>query len=295
VFEGFDVCELATPRGAVHARVGGSGPPVLLLHGYPQSHLMWHATAPRLAERCTIVASDLAGYGASFRPPPAPDHAAHAKRALAADQVAAMASLGFERFAVVGHDRGARVAYRMALDHPERVERLAVLDIVPTGDVWARADRRFAAGYWHWTFLSQPAPLPEKLIGGDPDAYFEHHVRRGLGLGREAGRYPDEVLEAYRRSLHDPATVEAICEDYRAGASIDAEHDEADRGRRQIACPTLALWGSRGGLPVFYDDVLAVWRAWAPDVRGRAIEASHFLAEDRPEEVAEELAAFLGA
>jgi haloacetate dehalogenase len=291
-FAGFEVHDVATPRGIVHARVGGSGPPVLLLHGYPQSHLMWHAAAPLLARRRTVVAADLAGYGASFRPVPAVDHAAHAKRALAADQVAAMGALGFERFAVVGHDRGGRVAYRMALDHPERVERLAVLDIVPTGEAWRRADAGFMLGYWHWAFLAQPAPLPERLIGADPDAYFDHHVRR-LGIDAEAGRYPVEVLEAYRSVLRDPAAVEAICEDYRAGASIDVEHDDADRGRRRIACPVLALWGSRGALPRFYEDVVEVWRAWAPDVRGRGVDASHFLVEDRPEEVAAELLAFL--
>jgi haloacetate dehalogenase len=292
VFAGFEVHDIATPRGTIHARVGGSGPPVLLLHGYPQSHLMWHAAAPLLAERHTVVAADLAGYGDSFRPAPAADHLPHSKRALATDLVAAMGALGFDRFAVVGHDRGGRVGYRMALDHPERVERLAVLDIVPTGEVWRRADRWFGIGYWHWSFLAQPAPLPERLIGGDPDAYFEHHVRR-LGIGADPERYPAEVMAAYRRILHDPTAVQAICEDYRAGASIDADHDDADRGKRTIACPVLALWGARGALPIFYDDVLAIWREWAPDVRGRSVGASHFLVEDRPEEVAAELSDFL--
>src|SRR5919199_4709123 len=203
VFAGFDLRDLPARRGAIRARVGGSGPPLLLLHGYPESHVMWHSTAPLLAERFTIVASDLAGYGASFRPPPAPDHAPHSKRAMAVDQIEAMAALGFERFAVAGHDRGGRVAYPMALDHPERVERLAVLDIVPTGEVWRRADARFARGYWHWAFLALPAPLPERLIGGDPQAFFDFHVRAGMGLGQEPGRYPDEVLAAYRRLLDD--------------------------------------------------------------------------------------------
>lgn len=294
LFTGFEARELPTPRGTVHALVGGSGPPLLLLHGYPQSHLMWHAAAPLLAERHTVVVADLAGYGVSFRPAPAPDHAPHGKRAVALDQVEAMAALGFERFAVVGHDRGGRVAYRMALDHPDRVERLAVLDIVPTGEVWRRADRDFARGYWHWVFLSQPAPLPERLIGGDPQAYFDLHVRAGLGLGREPDRYPPQVMDAYRRALEDPGTVEAICEDYRAGATIDVEHDDADRAAgHRIACPVLVLWGARGGLPGFYADVLEVWRPWAPDIRGRALDASHFLAEDRPEETASELLAFL--
>lgn len=294
LFAGFEAHELPTSRGTLHAKVGGSGPPVLLLHGYPQSHLMWHAVAPLLAERHRVVAADLTGYGASFRPAPTDDHAAHGKRAMAVDQVEAMAALGHDRFAVVGHDRGGRVAYRMALDHPDRVERLAVLDIVPTGEVWRRADRYFARGYWHWAFLALPAPLPERLIGGDPQAFFDLHVRAGIGLGVEPGRYPPEILDAYRRLLDDPETVQAMCEDYRAGASVDVEHDDADReAGRRIACPVLVLWAGRGGLPIFYGDVLEVWRPWAPDLRGEALDASHFLAEDRPEDTASRLLAFL--
>ena len=296
LFDGFEARDVPTSRGTVHAMVGGSGPPLLLLHGYPQSHLMWHAAAPLLAARHTVVAADLAGYGASFRPAPAPDHAPHSKRALALDQVQAMAALGFDRFAVAGHDRGGRVAYRMALDHPDRVEHLAVLDIVPTGEVWARADRDFARGYWHWAFLALPTPLPERLIGGDPQAFFDLHVRAGLGLGlgAEPARYPAEVLDAYRRALDDPGTVEAMCEDYRAGATLDVEHDDADReAERRIACPVLVLWAGRGGLPRFYHDVLEVWRPWAPDVRGEALDATHFLAEDRPQETATRLLTFL--
>ena len=295
-FPGFESRALPTSRGSVHALVGGSGPPLLLLHGYPQSHLMWHAAAPLLAERHTVVASDLAGYGASFRPAPARGHTPHGKRAMARDQVEAMAALGFDRFAVAGHDRGGRVAYRMALDHPARVERLAVLDIVPTGEVWRRADAAFARGYWHWAFLSLPAPLPERLIGGDPEAYFDLHVRAGLGLGAAPGRYPAEVMDAYRRCFDDPAAVEAMCEDYRAGATIDVAHDDADRAAgRRVACPTLVLWSARGALPRFYDDVLGVWRPWAPDVRGEGVDASHFIPEDRPQETAARLLAFLGA
>jgi haloacetate dehalogenase len=291
---GFEARELPTSRGDVHAMVGGSGPPVLLLHGYPQSHLMWHAVAPLLAERHTVVAADLAGYGGSFRPVPAADHAPHSKRALAVDQVEAMAALGFDRFSVAGHDRGGRVAYRMALDDPEVVTRLAVLDIVPTGEVWRRADRAFARGYWHWAFLALPAPLPERLIGGDPQAFFDLHVRAGMGLGAEPCRYTPEVLDAYRALLDDPGTVEAMCEDYRAGATMDVAHDDADReGGRRIACPVLVLWAGRGGLPGFYGDVLEVWRPWAPDVRGEAIDARHFLAEDRPEDTAAQLLGFL--
>ena len=290
MFEGLEVRDLPTERGAIHARVGGSGPPLLLLHGYPETHLMWHGAAPALAERFTVVATDLSGYGDSLRPAPAADHAPHSKRAMALDQIQAMASLGFARFAVAGHDRGGRVAYRMALDHPDRVSALAVLDIVPTAEVWARADDRLALGYWHWGFLAQPAPLPERLIAGDPDAYFDYHLR-SIGLDREPGRYPESVIAAYRAQLRDAGTIEAICEDYRAGASIDRVIDEVDWGR-PIECPVLVLWGTRGALPLFYGDVLDVWRSWARDVRGRGIDASHFLVEDRPDEVARELTAF---
>jgi haloacetate dehalogenase len=290
LFEGFEVRDLDTPRGSVRARVGGSGPPLLLLHGYPHTHLMWHAVAPSLAERFTVVAADLPGYGDSFRPPVSDDHAAHGKRALARDLIAAMGALGHDAFAVAGHDRGGRVAYRMALDRPEVVSALAVLDIVPTGEVWAHADHRFALGYWHWPFLAQPAPVPERLILGDRDAFWTAVER--LGLKRDA-RFPAETLAAYRAQLEDPAFVTAVCEDYRAGATVDRAHDEADRGTRVIACRFRALWGAEGSLPRFYDDPLDLWRTYAPDATGRAVErAGHFLAEDAPGDVAADLSAF---
>jgi haloacetate dehalogenase len=292
LFQGFGERRLECERGDVFARVGGSGPPLLLLHGYPQTHLMWHGVAPLLVERgFTVVAADLPGYGDSLRPAASDDHVAHSKRAMALDLVQAMAELGFDRFAVAGHDRGGRVAYRMALDHPATVTALAVLDIVPTAEVWKRTDSTSAVSYWHWSFLAQPAPLPERLILGAPEDWFEYHVRR-MGIGNQPERYPDAVVEAYRCQLLDPSAVEGMCEDYRAGATIDRELDEADRGG-QIECPVLALWGTRGALPRFYGDVLAVWGEWASDLRGRGVEASHFLAEDAPEEVAAELAGFL--
>jgi haloacetate dehalogenase len=296
LFPAFEHHRIRTTRGTINAVVGGTGPPLLLLHGYPESLLMWHATAPLLAHRHTVVAADLAGYGASFKPWPATDRVPHSKRAMALDQVELMTRLGHDRFAVAGHDRGGRVAYRMALDHPDRVSRLAVLDVVPTGDVWARIDPAVAHGYWHWSFLAQPAPLPERLIAGDPGAFFALHVQEQLGMGEDPGRYPPSVLAAYRRALEDGAAVRAMCEDYRAGATVDVEHDEADRAAgRRIDCPLLVLWAGRGGLPRFYPDVLDVWRPWAADVRGRAIDARHFLAEDRPAETAEELLRFLTA
>jgi haloacetate dehalogenase len=296
ILAGFSHHQLYTSRGPVNALVGGSGPPLLLLHGYPESGLMWHATAPRLAEHFTVVVSDLAGYGASFRPEPTEDHSAHSKRAMALDQVEAMARLGFRSFAVAGHDRGGRVAYRMALDHPERVERVAVLDIVPTGDVWRAMTASVARGYWHWAFLAQPAPLPERLIAGDPDAFFDLHVRGQLGLGERPGRYPPQLIAAYRRLLDDSGGVQAMCEDYRAGATVDVEHDEFDReSGTRIVCPLLVLWAGRGGLPRFYGDVLDVWRPWAGDLRGAAVDAKHFLAEDSPEETTYQLLAFLSS
>ena len=294
MFDGFSAQLLQTDRGPVFARVGGDGPPLLLLHGYPQSHLMWHSTAPVLADHVTVVAVDLPGYGASFRPVVANDHAPHSKRALAGDLVQAMADLGHERFAVAGHDRGGRVAYRMALDHPERVTGVAVLDVDPTGEVWARADALLALTYWHWGFLAQPAPLPERLIGADPDAFFDLHVRR-LGIGGADGRYPPALLASYRALLDDPSIVEAICEDYRAAATIDRDHDDADlRAGRRIEAPLLALWSARGALPRLYGDVLDVWRPWARQVSGHGLDTSHFLVEDAPEAVAQQLRTHFG-
>ena len=284
MFEGFSFQDIATPRGDVHARVGGSGPPLLLLHGFPQTHLMWAPVAGALAEHFTVVAADLPGYGESFRPPVGADHVPHSKRAWAADFVAAMAALGFEEFAVAGHDRGGRVGYRMALDHPRVVPRLAVLDIVPTGAIWAGADATFALGYWHWPFLAQSAPLPERMILGDPSAFWIAVERMGI-----------KPIDAYCAQLTDPAFVESMCEDYRAGATVDRELDEADSAAGStITCPVRALWGADGALPRFYDDPLELWRGFAPDITGRAIEdASHFLVEDQPEAVAADLLAFL--
>jgi haloacetate dehalogenase len=293
LFEGFDVADVPTPRGTVHARVGGDGPPLLALHGYPQTHLMWHPVAAALAERFTVVAADLPGYGDSFLPEVADDHVPHSKRALAGDLVAAMAALGHDRFAVAGHDRGGRVGYRMGLDHPDTVTRLAVLDIVPTGEIWARADARFALGYWHWGFLAQPAPLPERLILGDPDAFTVAVQRMGLKPGD--ARYPEEVVAAYQAQWRDPAHVEAMCEDYRAGATIDRQLDDEDRGQRQIGCPVLALWAGFGALPFFYEDPLELWRPFAPSVTGHAVDgASHFIVEDAPDQVASSLTEFFG-
>ena len=282
MFEGFELRRVETSRVAIQLRVGGSGPPLLLLHGHPQTHVMWHRVAPRLARDFTVVAADLTGYGDSSKPPTTANHEPYSKRAMAGDQLALMRELGFERFFVAGHDRGGRCAYRMALDHPERVLRLAVLDIIPTGEAWRRADMAFGLGFWHWFFLAQPAPVPERLIGGDPDAYYF----RGSNQ-----IFAPEALAEYRRAAHDPETIHAMCEDYRAGATIDFELDEADRGRRKIECPVLALWGGREELEVWYD-VLAIWRDWADDVRGRPLDCGHYLAEEAPDETYAELRRF---
>ncbi|MDQ6834703.1 MAG: alpha/beta hydrolase [Actinomycetota bacterium] len=291
LFAGFSAVDVSTPRGTIHARIGGSGTPLLLLHGFPETHLMWHAVAPALAEHFEVVVADLPGYGGSFRPPVSADHTAHSKRAMAADLVAAMAELGHPEFAVAGHDRGGRVAYRMALDAPAAVSRLAVLDIVPTAELWSRADASLALGYWHWGFLAQPAPLPEALILGAPDGFWVAVQRMGI---KADARYPEEVIAAYRAQLTEPDAVAAMCEDYRAGATIDRQLDEQDRGQRTIDCAVRVLWGAEGALPRFYEDPLTLWRPYAADLSGASIpDASHFLVEDEPHAVAADLRQFL--
>jgi haloacetate dehalogenase len=288
VFADFQAAECLITGGMVNLVIGGSGPPVLLLHGYPQTHVMWHAVAPALARNHTVVAADLRGYGDSLKPESGPDHAAYSKRAMAEDQVAMMLGLGFESFAVVGHDRGGRVGHRMALDYPERVTRLAVLDIVPTYTVFANVTQALATDYYHWFFLIQPYDLPERLIGADPDYYLEHKLESW------SGGYPSfapEAVAEYRRCFRDPATIHASCEDYRAAATLDLEHDQADL-ERKVSCPLLALWGDRGRIAQHFD-VLETWRDRASDVRGRALKCGHFLPEENARETADELVAFL--
>jgi haloacetate dehalogenase len=289
MFDGFELATIDTGEATIRLRRGGSGPPVLLLHGIPQTHVMWHKVAPRLARDFTVVATDLRGYGDSGKPPTTPDHTPYSKRAMARDQVAVMRRLGFDRFAVVGHDRGARCAYRMALDHPDRVLKLAVLDIVPTGDALARADAAFAMAYWVWFFLAQPYDLPERVVGGSPQRFLDHMLD---GWSEVADAFPAEARAAYARNFRDPEALHAICEEYRAAVTLDRQHDEADRGRRQITCPVLALWSRRGALAAWYD-VLGVWRGWADDVRGRALDCGHFMAEEAPDETYTEISGFL--
>lgn len=282
MFDDFTLEAIDTGEATLRVRHGGSGPPVLLLHGHPQTHVMWHRVAPRLAERFTVVCPDLRGYGDSSKPPTTSDHEPYSKRAMARDMVALMRHLGHEQFSLAGHDRGGRVAYRLALDHPERVTKLAVLDIIPTVEVWRRMDRALGLDYWHWLFLAQPHPLPEDLLGANPDAYY-------FWSGRD--RFDPEALADYLRAVRDPETRHAMCEDYRAGATYDLELDEGDRGVKRIACPVLALWAAQDPLWGRFD-VLDIWRNWADDVRGRGLDCGHYLAEERSDEVYTELATF---
>jgi len=289
MLQGFTARTVATSGAPIAARTAGSGPPLLLLHGYPQTHAMWHKVAPRLAERFSVVAADLRGYGDSGRPASGPGHAGYSKRAMAQDLAELMAALGHERFAVAGHDRGARVAHRLCLDHPGRITRAAVLDIAPTYTMYATADRAFAEAYYHWFFLIQPFDLPERLIGADP-AYW---VRKKLAQwGRDESAFTPEAVAEYVRCFGDPAAIHATCEDYRAAATIDLEHDEADMGRK-VTCPLLVLWGSKGFVGRRYD-VLATWRERAADVRGHAVPSGHFLPEEAPEETLAALQEFFG-
>jgi haloacetate dehalogenase len=266
---------------------------VLLLHGFPQTRLMWRDIAARLADRFTVISADLPGYGLSSCPDDAPDHSAHAKRAFARDLVAAMGDLGFDRFAVAGHDRGGRVAYRLALDHPRVATRLSVLDVLPTSTAWDRADARLALAFWPWSMLAQPAPLPERLIAAAPEAVIDDALTQ---WDTPPETFSAEVRAAYVEALSDPARVHAICEEYRAAATIDREHDEDDlKAGRRITCPVQVLWSAQGGLEEWYGDAggpLALWRDWADDVQGRAFDGGHFFPEERPDEVAEALAGF---
>ncbi len=284
----FVLRDVQTSSVRVRCAVSGGGPPLLLLHGHPQTHATWHKVAPVLAERFTVVAADLRGYGDSDKPAGGEGHANYSKRTMAQDQVELMAALGFERFAVVGHDRGGRVAHRMALDHAAAVERLAVLDIAPTATMYALTNKEFATRYFWWFFLIQPYPLPERLIDADPEFFLRCHID---GQIKTPGAVDPAVFAEYLRCYRDPATRHAICEDYRAAASIDLEHDAADADRK-VAVPLLALWGAKGTVGALYD-VLQTWREKAAHVSGRALDCGHGLQEEAPAETAAELLAFL--
>jgi haloacetate dehalogenase len=288
--------EISTRDTTIFVRSQGSGPPLLLLHGFPETHLMWREIAPLLASRFQVVCADLRGYGQSGCPPSAPDHAPYSKRAMAVEMVDVMERLGHKRFFVAGHDRGGRVAYRMALDHPARVAALAVLDILPVDLVWDRADARLTLGYWPWSLLAQSEPLPERLLTGAADAIVDNALD---AWGSPVTAFPPEVRAAYVEALRDPAHAHAIAEEYRAAAAIDCEHDKADRvAGRRIECPVLVLWSAAGPVGTWYGEEggpLALWRQWADEVRGTAMPGGHFFPEEAPAETAEALAGFFSA
>jgi haloacetate dehalogenase len=291
VFEGFTLETRIANGQELRLRRGGHGPPLLLLHGNPQTHVMWHKVAPALARRFTIVAPDLRGYGFSSSPPPSADHADHAKRAMAQDMVALMAGLGFDRFSIVSHDRGARVAHRLALDHPHAVEKLCVMDIIPTLAHFERTDMAFALGYYHWFWLAQPHPRPERLIERDIEDWFDIHTSREP---KDKDFFHPEAREDYLAALRRPGTVASICEDYRAATTIDLAHDRDSRAAGvKVQCPLLVLWGRKGKIETWYD-ALAIWRDYAAGpVSGHAVASGHYLAEEAPDEVLEALGAFL--
>ena len=289
VFDGFEAFDVATKGTVIHGRLGGEGPPVLLLHGIPETHLMWHRVAPRLAQQFTVVATDLRGFGDSGTPPSTPDHAPYSMRAIARDQVEVMHALGHDQFSVIGHDRGARCAYRMALDHQGAVSRLAVLDIVPTGEAFRRADMDFSLGFWVWSFLAAPEPVPEQLIARAP-AVIVNHMLDAWSEVRDA--VPAEVRAEYIDKFSAADTVHAVCEQYRAAATLDYLHDEADRGKRRITCPTLVLWSHSSAVASWYQP-LEVWRGWCDEVHGGPIPVGHFLPEEAPDQTARHLIEFL--
>jgi haloacetate dehalogenase len=293
MMDDFEAAEVETGETSIFVRRSGSGSPLLLLHGFPQTHLMWRNVAPLLARDFTVLCADMRGYGRSGCPPSTPDHAPYAKRAMARDMIVVMERLGFRRFSVAGHDRGGRVAYRMALDYPGHVDRLAILDVLPTGTVWDRADARFALAYWPWSLLAQPEPLPERVLAAAPEAIVDDALGR---WGTPANVFPSEVRAAYVEALRDPAHIHAICEEYRAAATLDRQHDETDRtAGRRIASPILALWSAQGALDTWYVDAggpLAIWRAWGKDVEGHPIEAGHFFPEEAFQQTSETLNRF---
>lgn len=285
LFPGFGQMHVETPAGRIFVRLGGKGPPLLLLHGYPQTHVMWHRVAPALADHFSLVIADLPGYGRSDIPETDTNHTPYTKRAMGNAMVAVMEKLGHAKFCLAGHDRGGRVAYRLALDHPDKVERVAVLDILPTYDYWATLNRISALRIYHWTFLAQPSPVPEKLISADPEGYFGQVFAAGFDA---------RAVSHYLTALHDPRRVKALCEDYRAGAYQDFDHDKADLDRkRQIAVPLHVIWGSKGIASGARASPIETWKRWATTVTGEAVAAGHFMCEENPRATESALLGFL--
>jgi haloacetate dehalogenase len=283
LYPGFAAKWVDTKAGRIFARTGGAGAPLILLHGHPQTNVMWHRVAPALAQRFGLIIPDLPGYGWSDAPESNAEHLPYSKRSMANAIIEVMEALGFVRARIAGHDRGGRVAYRLALDHPGRLEKLAVLDIVPTWTMWHRMNARLATRAWHWPFLALPAPFPETMIGKDPLFFFDWRTARGT-KAKNLSVFDSRALAHYHAFYSDPARIHATCEDYRAGRTIDLAHDEADRATgKKIICPLLAIWGLDGGVAAEAEDPLAIWREWATDVRGFGIDCGHYLAEEAPE------------
>jgi haloacetate dehalogenase len=290
-FEGFTLAKIDLPQGRIRLRHGGSGPPLVLLHGNPQTHAMWHLVAPTLAKRFTVICPDLRGYGFSLKPPATADHAPYAKTEMAKDVIALMDALGHRDFLLVGHDRGARLSHRIALDYPGRVRKLAVLDIIPTLEHFERADAAFALGYYHWFWLAQPHPFPEWLINRAPEDWWRQHTGRDPSLPK---LFQQEALDDYLAAVRQPEMVRGMCEDYRAAASIDLVHDRASRAAGvKVQCPLLALWGEKGKIATWYD-ALAIWQSYAAGpVTGGAVPTGHYIAEEAPEVLLAWLGQFL--
>ena len=288
MFEGFEQRQIEAGGTTINLVKGGDGPPLLLLHGYPQTHTIWHKIAPRLAEEFTVVATDLRGYGDSGKPHGDSEHLAYSKRSMAQDQVEVMEQLGFDSFFLVAHDRGARVAHRLTKDHPQRVRKLATLDIIPTHRMFQVVNKEMATNTYHWFFLIQPYDFPERVIGADPDYFIRSRFQR---VNNADTVFPLEAIEEYVRCFCDPAAIHGACEDYRAGASVDLVHDEADL-EQKVTCPLLALWSATGYMGRT-QDVLQVWRDYANDVRGHSLNCGHYLAEEMPEETYAAIREFL--
>lgn len=288
-FTGLQAHDIDVGDVMLHALVGGDGPPLVLLHGYPQTHVMWHKVAPLLQQHFTLVIPDLRGYGASSKPPSRPDCSNQSKRAMAADIRALMTALGYSRFGVCAHDRGARVAHRLGLDHPSVVQRMMLLDIAPTREMYALADDAFARAYWHWFFLIRPAPHPEQAISADSDRWFKSYFRYAPG-GSGIEPFDAAAFEHYLSAMRDPEAVRASCDDYRAAATLDIAHDDAD-GDQRLACPLRVLWGQHGVIEACFDP-LELWRRRAEQVDGRAVPGGHYLAEECPALIADEILSF---